>query len=160
MITNKVEILHPFGHDTEVKNAQVDYLHRMQEPQQVFVTAAILPQFNANQVETFVQQHLHGNPAVRFYYLIFTHGQQYDTHWPDAYASKLVWCCSITSEFKWNLREACAKANDLNIEYCGRRARQFEHGGQIGHAHSYTEKKRSLVRLQRIYLEELYNNID
>jgi hypothetical protein len=159
-ITDKVGDLHPFGPNTEVHNAQGSYLNRIQRPHEVFVTAAILPNLNADQVQQFFEGHLHINPAVRFYYMIFDDGQQHDTDWPNIYAPKLVWCCSITDEFVWNLREVCAKANALNIEYCGQRARQFRRANQINSYRSYMEKKLRLARLQRIYSEELERSIN
>ncbi len=145
---------------TEVHDGQGSYLNRIQRPQEMLVTLAILPDWNSNRVQPFFEERLHINPAIRFYYLIFDDGQRYDTDWPNVYALKLVWCCSITDEFVWNLREVCAKADDLNIEYCGRRARQFKRANQINSARSDIGKRRRLIRLQRTYSEELERNIN
>jgi hypothetical protein len=128
-------------------------------PQEVFVTVIIRPDHHADQIQPFFEGNLHINPAVRFYYLIFADGQQHDTDWPDQYTPKLVWCCSITGEFVWNLREVCAKANALNIEYCGRRVRQFRRAGQMNNVFSYLGKQQQLVHLQRIYIEELERSL-
>lgn len=132
----------------------------MQKPEEVFVTVIIQPNHRADQIQPFVETNLHVNPAVRYYYLIFADGQQHDTDWPNQYTPKLVWCCSITDEFVWNLREVCAKATDLNIAYCGRRVRQFRLTSQMNNVISYLGKRRQLVQLQRIYIEELERSLD
>ncbi|UJR18623.1 hypothetical protein I4U23_005531 [Adineta vaga] len=157
---NQTRDLYPFESVIEVHNVEINYLSRIQMPNEVFVTTALFKESDADNVKVFVETYLHNNQAVLFYYLIFTDGQQYDNLWPNIYSPKLVWCCSITDNNVWALREACAKANSLTIEYCGRRTRQFNRAGQINRSHRYTEKKLRLVRLQRIYTEELEKSME
>jgi hypothetical protein len=151
-IVNRGEDLHPFGDITTVQNGLSDYLNEMEAPSRTFITSLVQPAPTINTVKHFIRNHLQEHPAVKHYYLICHDGDNVHDTWTREYAPKLVWCRSKTNRFNWDLREACAKANDLSITHCEQCIQRHRRLGDVSLAKMYVEQHVNRIELQITYL--------
>ncbi|CAF1132055.1 unnamed protein product [Rotaria sp. Silwood1] len=132
--------------------------HELDDPNRSFTTVIILPQWNHCKVPLFVQQNVLQYSSVRFICLFFINGQATDMK--AIYGTKLIGCYSITSRISTQTRTVCAKANDLNIDYCQQHRLQNEVRGDIGVAKLYARQIFERVDLQIAYNEQLQKEIE
>jgi hypothetical protein len=156
-IVDQHAVLEPFGGISRIENALDTYLTQIQTPNRVVVTTIMQPQSPANEVRPFVQEYLHENPAVRYHYLICLDGDNVQNVWIVQFRPKLVRCRSFTGQFPLHLRQGCARANSLNIDYCQQRAQESERQGDIGLANAYTLQEIERTNLQLTYLQQILN---
>ncbi|CAM4850495.1 unnamed protein product, partial [Rotaria magnacalcarata] len=158
-ISNHERALKPFESITTIENTLDDYLATLQQQNRVFITSVIQTEPLTGPLETFVQRHLQATPAVMQYYLIFSNGANFHNAWTTRYGSKLVWCRSFTERLVWDLREVCATANHLNIDFCQQRAQQSETQGDISIANMYAQQHFTRINFQIVYLNDLQQAI-
>ncbi|CAF2953705.1 unnamed protein product [Rotaria sp. Silwood2] len=150
--------LKPFYDIAKIISNEDDLFHKLEDPNGSIITVIILPQWNHSQVQLFVQQNLLRYVSAKFFSLIFINGQAIDMR--TLCGTKLIGCYSITSRILAQIRSACAKANDLNINYCQQHRLQNEIRGDIGVANLYARQIFERVNLQVAYNEQLRREIE
>jgi hypothetical protein len=118
----------------------------------------ILPQWNYPQVQTFVQKNVLRYPSAESFYLFFIDGQPNKMGAPCD--NRLVGCYPITSKIAAQTRAACAKVNDLNINYCRQHRIRNEQEENISTANLYAMQIYNRVGFQLAYNERIQREIE
>ena len=148
-IANSNAALAPFHNIVNYILLRADFVEQLCRPHRSFTIAMIFPYDNEQDVGHFIQGYVLMHRSAELLH-IFSNNN-YTSNLRALCGARLISCGRITHMTTRQIREICARTNDLNIAYCENYRLKHENADNIGLANLFAVQKHERIRLQLQY---------